>query len=211
MTDFLKILPFIIGAAISPILLVTVLYILSRPKEPIKKSMAYLLGGTIAISIIASIIFYSTEIRPTPTPRNDLVPHLIIGFLLLFLAFDIYKKGPAKNEHKTSKKSGFLAYFGIGTLLMLTNFTTIAMIFEVALGLRQYGITGLGKLMYLFVTIFSSIIPILLPLLILAMAGKNSENILDKLSSFMQKYAHIVTSVFFAILGTYSLLKPLLS
>ena len=211
MADFLKILPFIIGAAVSPILLVTVLYILARPTQPIKKSLFYLLGGTLTISIISAVIFYSTEIRPTPSPRNDLVPHMIIGFLLLFLAFDIYKKGPAKNEHKTRKNTGMFAYFGIGVLLMLTNFTTIAMIFEVALGLRQFGITGSSKLLYLLVTVLFSILPILLPLLVLALAGNKSEKILDKLSEFMAKNAYIVTSVFFAILGIYSLLKPFLA
>ena len=63
MADFIKIFPFIFGAAISPVLLVTVLYILSRPTQPIKKALVYLLAGTITISTITAIIFYSTQIR----------------------------------------------------------------------------------------------------------------------------------------------------
>jgi hypothetical protein len=210
MADFIKIFPFIFGAAISPVLLVTVLYILSRPTQPIKKALVYLLAGTITISTITAIIFYSTQIRPEPAPRNDLIPHLIIGFLLLFLAIDIYKKGPSKKKPKETKGRGLIGFFGLGVLLMLTNFTTIAMIFEVALDLRQLQILGTQKLFYLLITVFFSILPILLPLFILLIAGKNSEKILEKLSGFMQKYAHIDTSAFFAILGAYVLLKPFL-
>jgi hypothetical protein len=210
MADFIKIFPFIFGAAISPVLLVTVLYILSRPTQPIKKVLVFLLASTVTISIITAVIFYSTQIRPGPAPRNDLIPHTIIGFLLLFLALDIYKKGPSKKKAKESSRRGLLGFFGIGVVLMITNFTTIAMIFEVALDLRQLQIFGAQKLIYLLVTVFFSILPILLPLIILLLAGKNSEKILDKLSGFMQKYAHIVTSVFFAILGAYVLLKPFL-
>ncbi len=208
MTDFLKILPFILGAAISPVLLVTALYVLSRPKEPVKKNLVYLLGGAITVSIISTIIFYTTQIRPTPAPRNDLIPHLIIGLLLLFLAFDIYHKGPAKSQHQSKKGQNLFTYFGLGVILMITNFTTIAMIFEVALGLRQYGINGADKVWYLIATIFSSLIPIILPLFVLLLAGKNSEKILDNLSGFMKKYSHIVTSLFFALVGLFVLLKP---
>ena len=208
MPDFIKIFPYLVGAAFSPVLLVTVLYILSRPTNPIKKSLSYLVGATITISAITMIIFYSTKIKPEPSPNHDLIPHIIIGLLLLFLAFDIYKKGPAKNEHKANKKSGLFRYFGIGVLLMVTNFTTIAMIFEVALGMRQYGIVAADKNLYLAATVLFSLLPILLPLLVLAFAGNNSAKILDWLSSFMHKYAHIVTSVFFAVLGIFSLLKP---
>jgi RsiW-degrading membrane proteinase PrsW (M82 family) len=208
MAEFLKLLPFILGAAVSPILLVTVLYVLSRPTDPIKKSLIYLLGGTITISIISIMVFYTTSIRPNPTPHKDLVPHVIIGILLLFLAYDIYKRGPAKAEQKETNKKGLFRYFGLGVILMLTNFTTIAMIFEIALGLRAANITGLTKNLYLVATILFSILPILIPLLILVLFGKKSTEILEKLSAFMRKDAYIVTSIFFAVLGAYSLLKP---
>lgn len=172
MTDFIKIFPFIFGAAISPVLLVTVLYILSRPTQPIKKALVYLLAGTITISIISVLIFYSTQIRPEPAPRNDLIPHMIIGFLLLFLAFDIFKKGLSKKKLKDTKGRGLVGFFGLGVVLMLTNFTTIAMIFEVALDLRQLQIFGLEKLAYLIITVFFSLLPILIPLFYSATGGQ---------------------------------------
>jgi hypothetical protein len=208
MVDFLKIFPFILGAAVSPILLVTALYILSRPTDPIKKSLTYLAGATITISVISGMVFYTTIIRPNPTPHKDLIPHGIIGLLLLLLAFDIYRHGPAKAERNDDKKKGVLRFFWVGVALMFTNFTTIAMIFEVALGLRANGINGGGKIIYLIVTILFSLVPILAPLLVLVLFGKRSTQILEKLSKFMQKDAYIVTSVFFAILGAYSLIKP---
>jgi Sap, sulfolipid-1-addressing protein len=208
MPDLAKVLPYILGAAVSPILLVTTLYILALPKDPIKKSMLYLLGGTATIGILTFFIFYTTTFNPNPAPNKDLAPHMIIGVLLLFLAYGIYSKGPAKAKKQDSNQRKPWGYLGLGFLLMVTNFTTLAMIFEVALELRANHVAGGDKVIYLIANVISSIAPILLPLLILLITGKYSKSILEALSSFMAKYAHIVTAIFFAVLGIFSLLKP---
>ena len=209
MPDLVKILPFILGAAVSPVLLVTTLYLLSLIDDPVKKALMFLLGGSITIGLITFLIFFTTNINPKPAPNKDLLPHLIIGVLLLFLAYGIYRRGPAKAHKEKAKKQGMLRYASLGFLLMVTNFTTIAMIFEVALEVRANQIIGTAKLLYLAATVLSSVLPILLPLLILFLAGKKSGLILKDLSGFMQKYSHVVTAVFFAVLGIYSIIKPL--
>ena len=91
---------------------------------------------------------------------------------------------------------------------MATNFTTIAMIFEVALELRADSIYGLAKIAYLVLVVLFGLMPVLVPLIILILAGKRSPEILASLSNFMNKYAHIVTAIFFVILGLFSLAKP---
>jgi len=210
MQELLKATPFIIGAAISPVLLVMTLFILSRPVAPAKKSLLFLLGSTVTITLIGTIIFFTTTVRPDPSPSKDLLPHIIIGLLLLFLAFNILRQGPAKAENKPQKNDSPIKYLTLGAILMVTNFTTIAMVFALALELRSSGILGAEKFMYLAAVIIFSLLPIILPLLVLALAGKRSADILEKLSSFMQRYAHIATAVFFALMGVYVLLKPFL-
>lgn len=210
MPDIVKIFPFIFGASISPVLLVTTLYLLSQIDEPVKKALMLLLGSTFTIAVITYVIFFTTNINPKPAPNNDLLPHLIIGALLLFLAYGIYRRGPVKAHKGRAKKQGILRYASLGFLLMVTNFTTIAMIFEVALEVRANQITGTAKMLYLVLTVGFSVLPILLPLLILLLAGKKSALILKDLSGFMQKYSHVVTSIFFAVLGCYSIIKPLI-
>ena len=209
MPDLVKILPFILGAAVSPVLLVTTLYLLSLIDDPVKKALMFLLGGSVTIGLITFLIFFTTNINPKPAPNKDLLPHLIIGVLLLFLAYGIYRRGPAKAHKEKAKKQGLLRYASLGFLLMVTNFTTIAMIFEVALEVRANQIIGTAKVFYVAATVISSVLPILLPLLILFLAGKKSGLILKDLSGFMQKYSHVVTAVFFAVLGIYSIIKPL--
>ncbi len=208
MQEIIKTAPFIIGTAISPIVLMMTLYVLARPAKPIQKTLVFLLGSLVSIGLITAVIFYTTTFNPNPSPHSDLLPHLIIGALLLFLAFNTYRRGPGKAKAEPEKTKGLIAYFTLGAVIMATNFTTIAMIFEVALDLRESAIQGLEKNIYLLATIIFSLLPILLPLLVLLLAGKHSATILDKLSLFMQRYAYIVTATFFATLGVYTLLKP---
>jgi len=210
MQELLKSIPYIIGAAISPVVLVMTLFILARPVQPVKKNLFFLLGSAVTITAVASIIFFTTTIRPDPSPNKDLLPHIIIGLLLLFLAFNIYTQGPAKAKSKPDRQDSPIKYLALGAILMLTNFTTIAMVFALALELRSSGILGAEKITYLLAIIIFSLLPIILPLSILFVAGKKSSDILEKLSCFMQRYAHIVTSVFFALMAGYVLLKPFL-
>lgn len=208
MADLLKILPFILGAAVSPVLLVTTIYLLSLPKKPIKKSLLYLLGSTLTIALITFLIFFTTNYNPRPAPNNDLLPHVIIGALLLFLAYSIYRKGPSKADKKQIKETSGIKFIILGAFLMLVNFTTIAMIFEVAIELRANQIVGAEKVAYMAATVVASIVPILVPLLVLLLAGKHSKLILADLSKFMSKYSHLVTAIFFAVLGAFCILKP---
>ena len=208
MTDLIRVLPYILGAAISPVLLVMTLFVLSRPKQPIKKALMFLAGSAATLLAISGIIFITTTIGPKQSSTNDLLPHIIIGLLLLFLAFNIYHRGPAKATTKAAPKDGPFRYLALGAVLMATNFTTIAMIFEVALELRADSIYGLAKIAYLMLVVLFGLMPVLVPLIILILAGKRSPEILASLSNFMNKYAHIVTAIFFVILGLFSLAKP---
>lgn len=209
MSDLAKILPYILGAAISPVLLVMALYLLSLPTKPVKKTLLYLLSAAVTIAIITFVIIFATNINPNPAPGKDLLPHIIIGILLIALAIWIYKRGPSKADKSSVKSQGSLRFLILGAGLMLTNFTTIAMIFEIAIELRANQIVGQEKNLYFLLTVLSSILPILLPLLILLLAGKYADSILKYLSSFMSKYSNVVTSVFFGLLGVFSIIKPL--
>lgn len=210
MVGFARIMPFILGAAISPVLLITVLYILSRPQKPVLKALLYLLGATICISIITALVFLTATNVSIKSSKSSLLPHLIIGALVLFLAFDIFRKGSQKSPHKVAKSDSLVKYFLAGFALMLVNFTTIAMIFEVALEIRALSVPIADRNIYFFATILASLVPILLPLLVLAISGKHSKQILAVLSGFMKKYSYLVTSGFFALIGTYILIKALI-
>lgn len=213
MEELYKILPFVIGAAVSPVLLVTTLLILAQTNRPVIKTTVFLLGSALTITAITLVIFYTSTIRSIPAGTKEVFPHIIIGLLLLLLALDIYRRGPAKPNPKAKAQGskGMLRYFLLGIVLMLTNFTTIAMVFAVAVELRSGDVAGVSKLIYTMATILSSLLPILLPLGVLVIAGKHSAVILNTLSSFMKRYAHIITAIFFALLGVFSLLKPFIS
>lgn len=210
MQDLYKILPFIVGAAISPVLLVTSLLILSQPKRPVSKTIAYLVGSAVTITAITFVVLYIATIRSVPSGSKEVIPHIIIGLLLILLAINIYRRGPTKPHKNTkhSNKKGLIGYLILGVVLMVTNVTTIAMVFAIAVEIRSGDVSGISKMFYFIATIFASLLPILLPLTVLALAGKHSAAILKSLSGFMKQYAHIITAIFFGLLGLFSLLKP---
>lgn len=210
MSELSKTLPFILGAAVSPVLLLTTIIILAQAKKPIAKAILFLFGSTLTITSICLVVFYTATFRNVGTAGKDELVHVVIGLLLIFLAIDIYRRGPAKPKPSKKHNSGIWPYFILGIGLMLTNFTTIAMVFAVAVEIRDTSAEDITKLIYMFATIISSLLPILLPLGVLVVTGKNSQRVLNILSKFMNRYAHIITAVFFALLGVFSLVKPFL-
>lgn len=208
MNELSKTLPFILGAAVSPVLLLSTIIILVQANKPVAKAISFLVGSTITITTICFVVFYTANFRNVATAGRDELVHIVIGLLLLFLAIDIYRRGPSKPKPAKKQSSGIWAYFILGIGLMLTNFTTIAMVFAVAVEIRDTSAEDFTKLIYMFATIISSLLPILLPLGLLVVTGKNSQRVLNTLSRFMNHYAHIITAVFFALLGVFSLVKP---
>lgn len=207
----LQIMPYALGAAVSPLLLVTSILILSQPKRPKQQCFVFSLGALVMITTIALLLFFVMHVRAQasdPTMTADIV-HIVAGIALLALAAHSWHKGSAANKPaRVSSHASYAKAFVLGLALMLGNFTTIIMFIPAGVELQASGdaVRSAGLvLMVLF-----AMLPIWLPLLLVTAMGKRGEKLLGALSSFMAKHGHEVTAGFVGLIGLYVLLRGIL-
>lgn len=207
----LQIMPYAFGAAVSPLLLVTSILILSQPKRPKQQCFVFSLGALATITTIALLLFFVMHVRAPasdPTMTADII-HIVAGIALLALAAHSWHRGSAAN--KPARVSGHASYakaFVLGLALMLSNFTTIIMFIPAGVELQTAGdaVRSAG----LVLMVMFAMLPIWLPLLLLTAMGKRGEKLLGALSRFMAKHGHEVTAGFVGLIGLYVLLRGIL-
>ena len=209
-----SILPFVIGAAISPTVLLVTILVLSSKQRPMAKIYCFALGAFITITIIGGVILalHVPASANTDPSKTDQIIHIIIGILLFVLAFRIYIKGKNKLESnqkitKTNKSQQLIDYFGLGITMMLINVTTIIMYIPVSTTLTTDKVGYLVGLWVLLAMVFASMLPILVPIAVILAMGKNSQKALSSMSVFMTHHGYQITSAFFGLLGVYTIVK----
>lgn len=212
-----SILPFVIGAAISPTVLLVTILVLSSRQRAMAKACCFALGAFITITIIGGfilVIHVPTTANTDPTIIDQIV-HTVIGIALFVFAFRIYKKGKNKlesnkNVTKTNKSQKLIDYFGLGITMMLINVTTIMMYVPVSTTLSSDKVGYLVGIWVLLAMVLTSMLPILVPIAIILAMGKNSQKALNRMSTFMTHHGYQITSVFFGLLGVYAIVKTYL-
>lgn len=206
----IQILPYVFGAAISPLLLATAVLLLAQPKKPRAKELVYTLGGITAASIIGTLIFFVVHVRTQsakPSLAFSLI-HIVIGTILLILAFRLYRK-ENKKPKKVSKKVHYSRDFILGVVLMCSNFTSLIMFVPASIELQGAELTTRITALALLVT--ASTLAMWLPLILVIALGKSGQKILDKLSVFMRKHGNQVSGSMIGVIAVYVLYRGLSS
>lgn len=208
----LQILPYAFGAAVSPLLLVTTILVLSQPRRPRQQGLAYSVGALATISVIGVLLFFVIHVKAQSGESSitaDLA-HIVAGLLLLVLAARAWHKGNKANKPaKVSPHANYAKAFLLGVLLMASNFTTILMFIPagVELQVADNAIRATGLIMM----ILFAMLPIWVPLFLVSALGKRGQVILDDLSKFMARHGHEVTGGFIGLIGLYVLMRGILS
>lgn len=200
----LEILPYVIGAAVSPILLILTILLLSRPKNPKLHTTFYALGCLLMVSVIGAFLFFFVHFtlgKADPSKQTDYI-HIGLAILLYFLAWHSLNKKPKK---KKAKQQSFVADFVLGLVMMALNFSTLIMFLPAAVDLEQSG--DIVRLIGLAMMIAGAMVPVIVPLLIILLLGKSGDAILARLGKFMHRYGNAITAVFIALIATYVLYR----
>ena len=202
----IDILPYVVGAAVSPVVLATCVILLAQPQKPVQKTFAYALGGTLAASVIGSIIFLTVHTRSKvaePTFSASVI-HIMVGLVLFGLAVNVWRR-PPKKSRRVSKKVHYGRDFGLGILLMATNFTSLIMFVPASLDLHNA--PDETRLTALILLIIASTLAMWLPLILVLATGKHGKKLLKSLSKFMAARGQQVSGGLIGVIALYVLYK----
>lgn len=202
----LEIMPYVLGAMVSPVLLATTVVLLAQAKKPLSKTLVFLVGGVVTATVVGSVVFFAAHARTqTAKPSlSDSLIHIAVGLVLLVLAARIWRK-PKKAARGGSKKVHYGRDFLLGVVLMASNFTSLIMFVPASLELQSASLetrlTGLAML------IAATTLAIWLPLLLVIIMGKSGQKLLAALSRFMAKYGQQVSGAMIGLIALYVLYK----
>lgn len=200
-----EITPYVIGAAVSPLIFITTIFLLSQPNKPKMQTFMYFLGGLAITTAIGSFVFFALHQRQTsgkPSVSESAL-HILVGLMLLGLAVKIWRK---KNKAKRVSKS---LHYGrdilLGVFLMASDITAFAMFIPAAIDLQNA--SDAVKISGLVLLIVASLLPIWLPLGLVVIMGKKSQKLLGKLSVFMLNHGHQASGALVGAIALYVLYK----
>lgn len=211
---FLQILPLLLGAAISPVATTGMITVLAAGKpSAIKKGQVYLLGTAVPLLVIGIPGIFLLS-RIDIVPKNNVVGSwidLVAGVILLGLAARLIfnpKKTANKNTHdKIHHTQSLDKILALGTALMITNFSTLVLFTPAIKDIASSSVDSVQKMTLLVISILITLSMIFTPLLIYIATPKKSEDILNSLKNFINKYMREITLSLLLVFGIYLLIR----
>jgi hypothetical protein len=219
----LAVLPFALGAAVSPTLLTLELLILAGKTKPKARAWMFMLGAVITILLIG--LAATTVLRAVATP--SIPPHepwllaLKIAVTIILILLGIRELLPAKTagERHRSRTQDLLdtaktpMFIGVGVVGMVTNLSTIVLYLPAVHLIVTSPDPESTKLLAGVMLWTITVLPILLPVLAVTVVGHRSDALLARVNGWATRDSRQINAglcFFFAVLITYSAVKDYL-
>lgn len=207
---FARVLPLVLGAALSPTALIAELLILSRPDHPVRSAAWFAVGFAIPLgALTASVLAAGHRIRADGGHHSttSAVVDLVAAVLLLALATRSLLQArrhpsavPAR--HRRGGHAGPLGCFVLGIVLMGLNFSTIVLYIPAMKEIAVSGDSDAVRAVVVVLAMLIALLPVLAPLTATALAPRASHRVLDPFGAFVTRHAAtigIVVSLVFAV------------
>lgn len=219
-----KTVPVAIGGAISPILVISVVLLLSGTRKPRARALAFAIGNIVALAVIAVavlLLFHSAGHTGTGSTQAGKLIDLVLGVMLAALGVGkliefIYRKlsgepgaamADADSDHPAGKKGGVLGSLALGVGLMATNITTVALYLSAMKDVAEAKVDNGVRIAVVAVTIVIIMVPVAVPLLITVVAPGASTRVLAAVRTFITRYRDLIMGIFVTGFGVYLTLK----
>ena len=221
MSDLIaRILPLALAGAISPTVLAICLVILSSPRSPKARGLAFLAGVTTvtaAISLLVVFGFGNAVPESQKGTSSDLAGYIDLGFaalLLLIAVLTFATRNRKKKEDKPDPVAGVhpLRYFAIGMVIMLGNFTTLAVFLPALKDIAIDKIADADRILAMVIVDVIVLIPAWLPVGLYLVSPSTAKKVLTPLNEFLQRHktgVGITICLVFAAYLTYLGVKAL--
>jgi len=200
---YAQVLPFALGAAVSPTLLTLELLILAGKAQPKVRSWFFVIGATVVLIAFAflcvSVLGKASDADGGPVSPWTIAIDAIVILLLVALGIrELRHKKPAdaqpsklRERMATAKAPLFL---GIGALAMLGNFSTLVLyvpaVHIITRSTDPLNVKVGTGVMLLIITL----LPLWLPVLAVSIVGHRSDAFLAKVNAFTTKYQREVSA-----------------
>jgi hypothetical protein len=184
------VLPLAAGAAVSPTLLAVQLVTLSRRTRPLARSWAVALGAATVLAgfaVAALLLARSTGGSTSPSEAGAIVKLAAAG-LLAALGTRTLLRGPRAAKPERVGPHPLRQAVLLGAVLMLTNFSTIALFFPAihAIGISTVTVTDKALAFALLYVI--TLLPVLVPPLAVTLLGQRATPALQALNRFFVRH-----------------------
>jgi hypothetical protein len=195
-STFVRILPLMAGAAVSPvILLLQVATLASRP-SPVRRALLVLSASALVLAVVMAVLALTDE-RGGTTSSGEVVIgawiKVVLAVLLLLGAIRALlqpaataaeTKGPA--DEVTAGGVHGLRYFLLGVAAMATNFTSFALVMPATHDVNVANLPGTDRVVLYLAIGLVTLAPAWLPLVGLAALGRRGPVILDQLGDWLR-------------------------
>ncbi|GBE57301.1 hypothetical protein BMS3Abin01_00213 [bacterium BMS3Abin01] len=200
----IRVLPLVLGAAISPSGILLVMGILSRGggENQRRKAFSFLVGSTVFLVIVAMVILFLIKpVVPSAVHHGKLsgVIDIVLGGLIALVVVwsAIFKRAKAKRKKRK------IPYAAVGFSFMLLNTSTLVL-FVAACKIVVEGRLGLPETISLFLVLIAVTLSLMaFPVMISYTMPRQSERILGPITSFMSRYGNQVARVYFLLMAAY--------
>lgn len=205
------ILPFAIGVALSPIPIVAVILMLFS-KNARSTSLGFLIGWFLGVAVVTTVIVFVVNPAQQATggeesPLSASI-HLVLGLLLLFLAYRNWKKRPKPGEDVPmpkwmssidSLKTG--KALGLGALLSGANPKNLALIIGAGVTIASAGLDLTETIVALVIFIILACVTVAAPVIVYLVMGDKATPTLDSWKSWLTHNNATVMMVILLLFG----------
>lgn len=215
MTDpIVAVLPFALGAMISPFVLTVQALILISPTHPKARGWFYTLGCAAFTMLYIVVVYLGFRQLPvgqgTPSPVLRGV-ELALAIVFIVLAIRTYiRKKPAGSEHQSRVKQMVTdakspAFFVVGLAVMAVDLSSLLIIIPGVRVVQETQAAFALQVIALLVVLFFTLLPALVPVGLATLFGRKADAFLQRLNHWVNAHTKLISAGICLILAAFLL------
>ena len=211
------VLPYALGAAVSPFLLTVEVLILASGKQPKLRAWLYCLGAAIVTAGFITVI--ALGMRSLHDGSSPGIVHrsieFTLGVVLLLLAIRTYfHKAKPGDEHEDRVQRIIQdgkpwAFFVIGVLAMITNLSSLVIIIPGVRAVQDTDTALTLRVAAFAILTVVTLLPAVVPVALVTVLGSRADGILRALNTFVTKHNKIITVAICAVVAVVLIVNAL--
>ncbi len=185
--------------------------ILAIAERPVLRASAFAAGFAsllVPLSVVGLILLRGA--RDSLDAGSPLFAWIDIGMgaaLILVTAVSLFRRGDVTEQEQRLRGAPVAVYFGVGMAMMIGNLNTLAVAVSLLHEIAIADITGFERFLTLAVVDLIILLPLLLPIGLVALAPRTADRVLPKIRKGVDDYGFQVGVVVFTGIAIYLLIE----